>query len=95
MEINPSLIREEKFNQIRAKLEYGYNNSTPLEKELLGHILALNKWIDILAPYRKSLHQVAIKVLGVSLGEIFRDDASMLERAIVERFEKKSYGADS
>ena len=95
MEINPSLIREEKFNRIRAEIEHGYNNSTPLEKELLGHILALNKWIDTLTTYRKSLHQVAIKVLRVSLGEIFRDDASMLERAIVERFEKKSYGADS
>ena len=95
MEINPSLIREERFNQIRAKIEHGHNNSTPLEKELLGHILALNKWIEELTSYRKSLLQVAIKVLRVSLGEIYRDDASMLERAIVEGFEKKSYGADS
>lgn len=85
MEIQPKLIRDERMNQVKALVEYGYNNSTALKKELYTHILAQDHCIKELLTFRKSLYQLATKILKVSLGQIYRDSADMVEKTIMEK----------
>lgn len=88
MKIQPKLIRDEKIEQLKQSLCHDNSSNSNLavqtSRELIGHILAQDKFIEELLEYRKSFYEIALRVLGLSLIRLKEMPFSDVEKRIRE-----------